>query len=345
MLEHWIQPIDSTLAHEGYLAGDRLGSNLSGMAAIQQAPQRRAVALIGVDSRWARYVRRHLYKFTFRMPDMAIYDLGNLRRSDPDFVTGPLMELMTPGICPVLIGAHPGLIKSLRQSMQFHKQQLRPAFVHETVPEVALQSEDRSLVIGVQQHLVPRQCPKHLETLHLSRAQQHMYDADTLVRESNALVFDLSAMSAIDVPAQRSVSVSGFNTTDACTIMRSAGLHADTRAVYLSGHDPMSLQLDQSANVAAQMIWYFLEAYHQCIPEVPTASKTCTAYTVHLDDYDTDFTFYKSERTGRWWVGFSRENGQAIFPCTYYDYQHAMNGEVTDRILHCATESLESIEH
>jgi hypothetical protein len=150
-------------------------------------------------------------------------------------------------------------------------------------------------------------------------------------------------MSATDVPSQRSLSTSGLNIEEGCLLMRSAGLHAQTNAVLITGHDPMSLQLDQSANVVAQMIWYFLEAYNQCIYEHPLESSHCTTYAMHLDDYDTDLKFYKSEKTGRWWVQFLPGGERTLFPCTYGDYQSAVNGEVSERLLTCAHASLEGI--
>lgn len=344
MLEHWIQPLEAPSFQDDFQSGDRLGVHLSKLPRETPEAPRRSIGLIGVDSRWAKYVRRHLYRFGHRMPDILIHDIGNLRRSDPEFVTGALIEMLSAGICPVLIGGHLALVKSFKQSFTYHKELFTPAVIHETIPELFAQSDGKTNVIGVQQHVLPRHIPEKVNTLHLSHAIAEMQYADVLIRESNCTIFDLSAMAFHDVPAQRSVSVSGFDTAAACTIMRSAGLHGETRAMMISGHDPMSLQLDQSANVAAQMIWYFMEAYNQCIIESPAASAHCTGYTVHVDTYDLDLKFYKSERTSRWWVGFPAGTGDNIYPCTYHDYVDAVQGEMSERLLICATASLESLQ-
>jgi hypothetical protein len=304
MLEHWIQPLVHSFSQEEYQSGDRIGRNLTAVNAGNVPPKGRGVALIGADSRWTKHVRRHLYKFTHRMSDIGVYDLGNLRRTDPDFVTGPVHELMSSGVCPVIIGGHASLIKAVRQGFIVQRKPFRPVLMHESIPDHLSDIPDKTTVIGVQQHLVPKQLPEHVRTMHLSHTRATLSDADTHIRESNCTLFDLSAMSATDVPSQRSLSTSGLNIEEGCLLMRSAGLHAQTNAVLITGHDPMSLQLDQSANVVAQMIWYFLEAYNQCIYEHPLESSHCTTYAMHLDDYDTDLKFYKSEKTGRWWVQF-----------------------------------------
>jgi hypothetical protein len=344
MLEHWIQPLTPSLFREDYLKGDRLGANLSRLPEAKIPSGVRSVALIGADTRWSKFVRRNIYRFAWRTPDITIHDLGDLRRTDADFVTGPLIELITSGVCPVIIGGHLGLLKAFRQAFSYLQEQFAPLVVHERLSESVQDSPEEIRLIGVQQHLLGRTVPASIQALHLSTVRSSFDDADTLIRESSCTIFDLSALSALDLPAQRSHSTSGFSTEEACMLMRAAGLHSGTRAVMLSGHDPMSLQLDQSANVVAQMLWYFLEAFNQCIHESPLKSPHCTAYTVHLDDYDADIKFIKSERTARWWVQCDPQDPASVFPCTYHDYHSAVNGQVTDRLISCTAASLQRVQ-
>lgn len=341
MLEHWIQPLDSSSILKDYLDADRIGTNLSSLTDKPKTPGIREIALVGVDTRWAKFVRRHLYQFTYRMPDIRIYDLGDLRRSDPDFMVGPLVELLSSGICPVLIGTQLGAVAALRQSFAHIRLPFHPVAMHERLPPALISSDEPATVIGVQQHLVQRQIPGHLSVMHLSHAKDMISDVEPIIRESNCTVFDLAAMTMTDMPAQQSASSSGFCTEEACLLMRYAGLHSDSRIVMISGHDPMSLQLDLSANTAAQLVWYFMEAYSQCVIEDPLKSTHCTSYSMHLDLYDAGLKFYKSERTGRWWVQINPSNMAPVYPCTFQDYKSATNGQVSDRIIACAQASLE----
>jgi len=341
MLEHWIQPANSSALLGDYLDADRIGTNLDSLNGKAKSDIPRAIAIVGADPRWAKFVRRHLYQFTHRMPDTRIYDLGDLKRSDPDFMIGPLIELISSDICPVLIGTQFSSIKALRQSFAHLRIPFRPVAMHECLPEALIASDEAATVIGVQQHLVQRQIPDHLNVMHLSSTRNMISNVEPIIRESNCTAFDLTSMAMTDIPAQRSSSSSGFRTEEACVLMRYAGLHAGSRAVMISGHDPMSLEMDVSANTAAQLIWYFIEAYNQSVIEDPLSSPHCTSYSMHLDGYGTDLKFYKSERTARWWVQINPSNVAQAYPCTFQDYQTATSGHVSDRLLTCVRASLE----
>jgi hypothetical protein len=340
MLEHWIQPLDSSAFFKDYLDADRIGTNLASLTEKPKAAGTREIALIGVDSRWAKFVRRHLYQFTYRMSDSRIYDLGDLRRSDPDFMIGPLVELISSDICPILIGGQFGAVKALRQSFAHLRLPFHPVAMHERLPEALIAADESATVIGVQQHLVQREIPPHMSVAHLSNMRNIISNAEPIIRDSNCTIFDFTSMTMADMPAQKSGSSSGFCTEEACVIMRYAGLHSGTRAVVLSGHDPMSLQMDLSANTTAQLIWYFMEAYCQSVIEDPLNSPHCTTYAMHLDEYDTDLKFFKSERTGRWWVQMNPSDLAQAYPCTFQDYQLATNGQVSDRLVACAQASM-----
>lgn len=276
------------------------------------------------------------------MSEAQVYDLGDLRKLDPDFVIGPLLELISSGICPVVVGAQGSLIKSLSRVFSHLRTPFHPVVVHECIPEYLDTIHYPSFVMGVQQHLLSTQIPGHIQTMHLSQVRNTMGEAETQIRDSNCMIFDLTSMTMVDMPAQKSHSSSGFCTEEACMLMRFASLHQDTKAVLICGHDPMSLELDRSANTTAQLIWYFLEGFSQCITEDPLSNSNITSYSLHLDAYDTSFKFYKSERTGRWWVQILSGSKEPIFPCTYKDYQSATTGIVSDRLISCASASLEA---
>jgi hypothetical protein len=229
----------------------------------------------------------------------------------------------------------------MRQSYSFVRHRYRPAVVHESIPQSLYTDNEKVSVLGVQQHVIPYRIPDYINTMHLSQVRNSINEAETVIRDSNGIVFDLSSMSKIELPAQKAASCSGFCTEEACMLMRFAGLHPETKSVLISGHDPMSLELDSSANITAQLIWYFLEAYNQCIIEDPIKNSHFTSYSIHLDMYDSGFKFYKSERTARWWVQILHEGRDVVFPCTYKDYQAATSGLISDRLIACTNASLE----
>lgn len=84
------------------------------------------------------------------------------------------------------------------------------------------------------------------------------------------------------------------------------------------------------------MMWYFVEGFHQRKKDYPVGSKSSyTKYTVSLDDFKDQIIFYKSDKSGRWWmeVPYPKVEGMKyqrhlLIPCTYEVYQKALQNEM-----------------
>ena len=94
----------------------------------------------------------------------------------------------------------------------------------------------------------------------------------------------------------------------------------------------------QTAQVSAQMVWYFLEGFNLRKKDYPIGSKTnYTRYAVSLDDFKDEIVFYKSDKSGRWWmeVPYPKIKGMKfqrhlMVPCNYEVYQRALENEMPD---------------
>ena len=65
------------------------------------------VVLVGVEEEAANKIRSAFYRLSDHFKDLAIFDLGNLRKNDEQFLTGLLQELLEGGLIPVLFGTQP----------------------------------------------------------------------------------------------------------------------------------------------------------------------------------------------------------------------------------------------
>jgi len=65
------------------------------------------VAIIGLDVEAAKKTREQLFSTSWAFGKLIVRDLGDLRKTTPDFVIPLLRELHAAGITPVLIGAVP----------------------------------------------------------------------------------------------------------------------------------------------------------------------------------------------------------------------------------------------
>jgi hypothetical protein len=93
---------------------------------------------------------------------------------------------------------------------------------------------------------------------------------------------------------------------------------------------------DQTAHLAAQSIWYFLEGLSHRIRENPLDTpEHIKKFIVNLNAAGHDIIFHKSTLSERWWMEIPVKNpvsGYNFFvSCSYEDYQQACNEELPDR--------------
>ena len=92
----------------------------------------------------------------------------------------------------------------------------------------------------------------------------------------------------------------------------------------------------QTAGLAAQILWFFLEGFSQKQYETPILSLDNSGrfikYHVRVADLDDDMIFIKSSLTDRWWIEFQTAHDQNIYvACSHEDYLKANRDEVPDR--------------
>lgn len=159
---------------------------------------------------------------------------------------------------------------------------------------------------------------------------------EPLVRNSDILSFDLDAIRSSDYKANSKDSPHGFYGEDACRIMRYAGLSDKMTSIGLFNFNYQNWSVKSDANLVAQMIWYFIEGVHQRKNDYPKGSKkSYTKYRVAVDDFKDEIVFYKSDKSGRWWMEVPYPNTEnlkfqrhLLVPCTYKTYQNAIKNDI-----------------
>ena len=140
------------------------------------------------------------------------------------------------------------------------------------------------------------------------------------MRNTDFLSFDISAIQYAYAGANVYASPNGLNGEDACKIMRYAGVSDKITAVGLFEYN-QDLDLNyQTAYLLAEMLWYFVDGYKIRKNELNPNIKDCAKYTVAFEDGKNEIVFYKSQTSGRWWMGvpFRKEGVKAL-----QNYYHA----------------------
>jgi len=177
----------------------------------------------------------------------------------------------------------------------------------------------------------------HFDTFRLGYVKANLFEVEPLMRNTDFLSFDLSAITSSYVSANVHTSPNGFDGAESCSIMRYAGLSDKvTSCGIFEYHRELDLG-NQTAKLMAQMFWYFLDGFKQRKNELNPNLNECTKYTVSFADGVNEVVFYKSNKTGRWWIGVpfytsEKEKKDNYFvACSYRDYEQSNQGEPPER--------------
>lgn len=372
MLKHWLQPPAIAEDSSRQYAARTVGGQLLPTSYRRRDLKPVQIAIIGLDGELAEKTRTVLYKMSWPFGELGVMDLGNLRSSGPEFLTQLLRELISGGIVPLLIGDQADSFRAQYQAFQQLKPQVSLLMIDQRVqlsPEKARVAPGQCLNpavykqrqklyhlahIGAQQQLVDPQifelfAQKHYDYLRLGTARHDLSQAEPLLRDADLAGFDLAAIRASDAPAQTGNNPSGFFMEEAAQLCRYAGISDKIRSFGIYGFCTSAgpgpedgatrpdWQLVQTATAAAQLIWYFCDGFHNRWGDFPASNKGLTEYIVESPSYE-QLTFWKSGRSGRWWVQspvFNRkgEERHRLIPCSYQDYEAATKGEIPERLL------------
>lgn len=176
------------------------------------------------------------------------------------------------------------------------------------------------------------------ESRRLGELQRNMELAEPILRNSNIVSFDLNSIRQSEVPGTSFASPNGFFGNEACQIARYAGISDKLNVIGFFEMTPQYDVHDQTAQLVAQMIWYFMEGVSSRKNESPISnSKDYTKYKVVLSNSEEELVFVKSQKSGRWWMKIpypptkkNRYERHHLVPCSYQDYETALRDEMPD---------------
>ena len=187
--------------------------------------------------------------------------------------------------------------------------------------------------IGFQSYFVH---PRMLETMDKLRfdcyrvgmAKESIEEMEPVIRNTNLLSFDISAIKWSDAPANNS-SPNGFTGEEACMLTRFAGMSTALSSMGIYGYDPADDINELTAKQISQMLWYFIDGKSRSKQEaIPEDKHNFNEYHTAFTDIDT--TFLQSKKTGRWWMQLPDKK---LIACSYKDYINASNNEIPERWL------------
>jgi arginase family enzyme len=295
---------------------------------------------------------------------MKVIDLGNMKQgvtfSDTlAGLTDVLTFLLSKGIFPVVIGGSSALIPAIDIALSEQKKEYTLAAVD---PRIDFNSEKKDpdsfnylntilsrssrylqhyINIGYQtylndQQVINRFLKRKSELVRIGDVRQAIYLIEPLLRDSDAAVFDISAVRQSDAPGTAFPSANGFYGEEICLLARYSGISDKMKIFGLFDVNPELDSRSQTAAIAAQVIWFFLEGFSQKQYETPVLETAnhgrFIKYHVRVTGLDDDLIFIKSNLTERWWMQLQANEEKSFFvACSHDDYLKANHNEVPDR--------------
>lgn len=312
-------------------------------------------------------IRKALYQLFNHWPDLKIVDLGNVKTgkevNDTYYaVNQVLTELVKNHIVPIIIGASQDFTYSMYQVYEptgklVNITAVDPLFdigndqeglnSHSYMSHIILHQPNylfNFTNIGYQSYYVDNENIELMKQLlfdayRLGSIKQNVELAEPLIRNTNILSFDIGAIRASDAPGVKNASPNGFNGEEACRMTRYAGLSYRLTSIGFFEYNPHYDINARTANLIAEMIWYFIEGFSNRQDDVPTLDSTdFKRYNVQIGEGDGNIVFLCHKISGKWWIDMSfKADGDNKFerhhfiPCSKEDYDQAMRNELPDK--------------
>lgn len=163
--------------------------------------------------------------------------------------------------------------------------------------------------------------------------------AEPIIRNADFISFNLGAIAQAFAGANANASPNGFTGEEACQLARYAGMSDKLTSIGFYEFNPSIDDHGMTAQLLAQMIWYFIDGFYNRKKDFPACNKTeYLKYTVSIEEGSQEIVFYKSPKSDRWWmeVPYSanlnkKYERHMMLPCTYEDYLTATQNEIPER--------------
>lgn len=313
------------------------------------------------------HIRKYLYEMHCGAFKTRIADIGNIMAghaiTDTYFaLCEVLAELMKENVIPIVIGGSQDLTFAMYSAFARLKQVINIVSIDKSFDlnpfdnNLHAESYLKTLVaqqpnylfnytnIGFQTYFVDQEAIKLLDEMffdsyRLGVIRSSLSEAEPLIRNGDMLTFDVSSVRASDAPGHAKASPNGFTGEEACQLARYAGMADKLSVIGLFEYNPSYDSRGLTAQLLAQMIWYFIDGFYLRQHEDPIAyPDDFIKYTVPVEAYEEGLIFYRSKRSDKWWmnVGANRSikpeyRRHTIIPCSAKDYNIASANEIPDR--------------
>lgn len=302
-------------------------------------------------------IRQKLYEL-YRVNDkLKIIDLGNLKRTTtPEDTWYGIRDVMTDllnnQVTAIVIGGRQDVTRGIFMAYEQRASMVNLVNIDSRidleegsqvgaswiVPLLGSQKLFRFTCMGQQQYLTNPAYTEVLEqrgfdVIRLGPLRTNLLMSEPFLRDAHMVSFDMAAIKQSEAPGARFSSPNGLLAEEACQLSRYSGLSDLVSCFGIFEVNGAYDRNGQTAHLAAQAIWYFIEGYSLRRKERPAQNQSdFKVFMVNHQDMEHALVFYKSLVTGRWWMEIPdmKSGGQLLVACSQEEYQQACNHEIPE---------------
>ncbi len=327
------------------------------------------VALIGVKSELNETnpgsatapdaIRQHLYPLQGGFNNIKIKDLGNLKKGKSLSDTYAALkavteELLSADVLPIVIGGSHELTNPLFEALKEKLPQITTTVVDRKLDYPFTSSQifdanafiDRIIedphneefkLLGYQGYYCPKPFLCELQKMKCQLVRvgemfRNIASTEPLLRDTDLLSIDMSAVRHADSPGFAYAIPNGLTGEEICQLSHYAGLSDRISLFGLFEANPAFDDSDQTASLAAQIIWHFLEGLDNRYGDYPKREIKSYEERVAIfpSESEKNIHFFHNRMNGRWWIKIPTQTGDKIYACLPSDYQTACEGDIPE---------------
>lgn len=157
--------------------------------------------------------------------------------------------------------------------------------------------------------------------------------SEPTLRDADIISIDLTSVQSSYSGNFITFTPNGFDGKEICSLARYAGISDKVSSFGIFNYNNKK----EGSVLIAQIIWYFIEGVNYRSNEYPFGTKeSYIKYIVPLEN--DELVFYKSDKTGRWWIEINYFAGQhnklkknTLLSCSHEEYLAACGNEIPER--------------
>lgn len=299
-------------------------------------------------------IRKELYKLRGNFNNIYLADLGNVKNKtvkDGYFALEEVVSyLISNKVIPIIIGATNDYVVPLFKGIKEVRKKVNLICVDQTLD--ANNDEDfyhqnflkdifndpgllSFSLLAYQSYLYDDTILKTYEnfpvnTVRLGQMRKLIHTTEPLFRDCDLAAFDMGAVRLSDAPGVKYGSPNGLFGEELCQLARYAGFSDRIGVFSIFETNPQCDINNQTAKLAAQAIWHFLDGLDKRYKDFPVRDITSyKKYVVQQSDIDHELVFYQNPLNNRWWLVVDADQN-LIVSCSVDDYQYASSNKIPD---------------